>query len=903
MPSEIAETVHETVYSGLLSLGALVAVGIVLAVIVGLMAWRESRFVDRRVMALLAVLRIVAVLVVLWMLAEPVSLTKVRRTRAKQLMFLVDTSASMGIVDPVDDASAADRWTGRYISPGYEELFADIDGAVAAVRAADRHFARLREACQGAAESTTVEQSAELVLRSVETAVRHLETGLSRMPDRYAAVIRELEGIRARLGEFIAPRLSELAEELDSGELVLDTGWGVRLSEIQNALAGQAEQLLRAADGLASLYAQDADRDDPKRRRKHETTTRIEKVVAFLKDAEDSWLSDLEKKLRVTRYRFDSSAQPVPLENWSQALETTFGQAAATTDLAAALEQVARDAAGGSVAAAVILSDGAHNAARDPLKLASGMSVPVYTVPIGNTVPLRDVILHHVQGPRAVFKDDLIAIEATIDAYECAGQELVVELLANDKVLDSTPVAVTSNTFARRLTFAPKADELGIKTFLLRVGTVPDEHVSDNNVGQVSVEVIEGKIHVLLADHMPRWEYRYLRNLFKRDNNVEFSELLLEPRHTAARRPKEGQGFPQDLNGWTRYRVVILGDVSPGALTPFHQDLLEEYVAKRGRAVIMIAGRKAMPGAYAGQTLERMLPVDLMKPSMPQQAGYELSLTAEGSSASFLQLADDPLTSERVWREMSSRLPIYNLSEYSHPKPTSHVLIAAVPRAGDNRQSADDRAFLCWHQYGKGRILYLSSPVTYRFRYRYGDYYHHRFWGQLLRWATAREMAGGSKTVRLTTDKLRYEMGEDLQVGKIELVEDEQDPGVYRGILRELPSGTITIQAAGADVQSLFDSEGYAGQVGTDVNVDPASALELRNTRCNLPLLKQIAESSGGQLIPPTGLRDAVSLLDLSPDASEIVTRRPLWTRWWCLLIFLGCLTVEWIVRKFVGLV
>ena len=61
-------------------------------------------------------------------------------------------------------------------------------------------------------------------------------------------------------------------------------------------------------------------------------------------------------------------------------------------------------------------------------------------------------------------------------------------------------------------------------------------------------------------------------------------------------------------------------------------------------------------------------------------------------------------------------------------------------------------------------MVYLAAPITYQLRYRQGDTFHHRFWGQLLRWAVARDLAEGSQTVRLSTDKSRYEQGEPVQV-------------------------------------------------------------------------------------------------------------------------------------------
>ena len=65
---------------------------------------------------------------------------------------------------------------------------------------------------------------------------------------------------------------------------------------------------------------------------------------------------------------------------------------------------------------------------------------------------------------------------------------------------------------------------------------------------------------------MARWEYRYLNQLFRRDQHVEFDELLFFPRVHGTGKLAERPKFPQDVEGWARYDVVILGDISPQQL-------------------------------------------------------------------------------------------------------------------------------------------------------------------------------------------------------------------------------------------------------------------------------------------------------------------------------------------------
>jgi hypothetical protein len=390
--------------------------------------------------------------------------------------------------------------------------------------------------------------------------------------------------------------------------------------------------------------------------------------------------------------------------------------------------------------------------------------------------------------------------------------------------------------------------------------------------------------------------------------------------------------LPDDLDGWAAYRVVILGDVLPDSLSAEQQQLLEQFVSQRGGTLVLIAGDQAMPQSYMGQPLEVLLPVEPdILPAASREHGYHLIVTPEGRSAPMTQLGEDELASSRLWREQySGKFAVYDLSPFSRPKPATHVLIKAVP--ADQAMVADetDRTFLCWQRYGRGRVVYLAAPVTWRLRYRRGDRPHHLFWGQLLQWAVAEEIATGSKTVRLRTDKARYNSGDDVvatvrltdldgsevsgATGRViaeledqivasqEFEEMNELPGVYQAVLKSLPEGTLTITVTGTQSDRLLSEEGWVEPVETTVTIDPNASLEMRNTRCNLPLLKQIADRTGGAVISPAALAETAGQLDLAPEVTKQVRQVPVWPRWSCLWLFLGCLSTEWVIRKMTGM-
>src|SRR5262249_54632097 len=132
---------------------------------------------------------------------------------------------------------------------------------------------------------------------------------------------------------------------------------------------------------------------------------------------------------------------------------------------------------------------------------------------------------------------------------------------------------------------------------------------------------------------------------------------------------------------------------------------------------------------------------------------------------------------------------------------------------------------------------------------------------------------------------------------------DKQVPGRYFGMLNELPPGAFKIAARGKIVDRLLPKPDESNQAQATISVARVGSVEMLNTECNRPLLEQIAQITGGQVIPPTAIGEVLNLVSFTPEVNETIQRTPLWNRWTNLLLVLGCLFTEWIVRKGKGLV
>jgi hypothetical protein len=928
-------TIQKFTFEGPFSVRQLIVLGVVVAAMIGFFTYRECKTSgSRKRFALLFPVRLAALAFAFWMLAGATMTTLLREIKPSSVLFLVDSSASMGLVDPVDGSGNSFNWC---VAQKKDEGFHTIESlnhVIGTLRSAHSAVNRSARQSQTAELNSPSQALWEQFLQSTDSATAELAR-LNLDPARSDAETRDE---LTRAASFLKSGITALRSSgsFAGGNGKKQQGQEDRVEEADLFLSAGVRRLEQLAQQLSVRYEQAPTPQERTILAAQSKLARKDKVGAWLEAGEDSWLKDLEGNARVLRYAFASKVLSVPDRGWRQALEISNSPAAGITDLGAALDRAAQDTAQQSVAAVVLVTDGGHNASGNPREAAAALrGVPLYLVPIGDREMPRDVILHHTHCPKTVFKNDTLILDAMVTAYDCQGEQLHVELLNGSTVIENKTLDVSSKFFDARMEFRWKAADLGRQHLRLRVTPLAREHSLDNNETQTEVEVMEDTIRVLVADARPRWEFRYLVNLFKRDKHIDFEQLLFEPKDDS--QGPGGPSLPRDLEGWRRYRVVILGDLTPEQLSPAQQELLKKFVAEEAGNLIVISGDTAMPLAFADQTLAAMLPVLPGGEAVNRDQARSLSVTPEGSLSVATQLDDDPLASDRIWREMSSKVPIY-LSAGSRPKPTSHVLVSAAiapgnpgfnpPRTSETTTDSQAEAFLSWQYVGLGRVVYIAAPVTYQLRYRNGDAYHHRFWGQLLRWAIAREMSGGSKTVRMATDKAGYEKGDSAQItvqlshpdGRVvaggqasiearhdgqllkllDLHEDASSPGVYRGTFDDLPLGPIILRAAGGTVQSLLAEENHPEAIEQKLAVDPKGSTELSNPLCNLPLLTQLADASGGAVVSPASIPAALAQIRAVPDVQEtVLSRQPAWNRWSYLWLFIGCITFEWLARKY----
>lgn len=577
-----------------------------------------------------------------------------------------------------------------------------------------------------------------------------------------------------------------------------------------------------------------------------EGLTRAEMIRELLEaDRTSGFLAKAARKYHVDVFRFGSGlkrGEPLRCAKAPDAKEETFRS---VTDITKALELAIKEVPAEEVAGVIVFTDGRHNGEAGVESVARKFgvcSIPVSSVLIGGTLKPFDLSVSHAHAPESVFLGDRIRFTVRVRATRANGRKAKISFEGAKGPIDSKEFIVEGDDWSKEFKFTDVPKEQGVYSYKLEVENLEGELFAANNVRRLDVAVSADRTNVLLVDGRPRWEYRYLRNLFYgRDKSVHLQDWLVRPDTVAGIVPKrlenasaarpfgrsEAGGWPVSDDEWRRFDVIIVGDVGEDVLTADVIEKIRYNVEERGALLVLVSGPRYMPCAITDRKLRDLMPVEY-EPSVPGrrvpgEEAYEFRLTAGGRGHDVMNLSSSTSENDDIWGSLPFfdwRVPLRGVKTgadvlaYARPKTASglsdashaaHSVAATIeddPRAvmkqlARLRGEQNRNALVVAAQRGKGRVLMLMTDSMWRLRSKDGDRHHHRFWGQVMRWGAGERMRSGNQYVRLGTDRLCYGAGETVRVYARFL--DEKHAGI-----ENLNPG-ITVRDSASGTTSAFD--------------------------------------------------------------------------------------------------
>jgi hypothetical protein len=555
-----------------------------------------------------------------------------------------------------------------------------------------------------------------------------------------------------------------------------------------------------------------------------------------------------------------------------------------------------------------------------------------------------------------------VAADLKFDGYK--GKSAMVTLRRGEDVIEEREVSIPQDHHREEVRFALLPEQSGIGDYRVEIGSLEDERFADNNAWDFETSITDARTNVLIIEGLPRWEFRYLRNLFYgRDKSVHLQHVLLSPDriagqddpeiHASAARPfgeALATRLPENEEEWRKFDVIILGDVPPETLDEGTWDIVSRCVNERAALLVLIAGPRHMPHAISSETGRALVPAEVEwgRRTYFGEGGepFQPVLTSEGRDHPVTRQSSGETLNEQIWANFPPfhwRHPIRNLKEGAEVlitaddgknKPamdSATGLDDALSALAQRRAREADAALLVTRQTGRGKVALLLTDRTWRLREGAGDTHHHRFWGNLVRWGAGPTLRSGGQRVRLGTDQLTYTPDDrplvtarlrDSSLGpvaddslraevllkrnviaSVPLTAVEGSNGLYEARLAPFKdAGRYRVRVRGDRADSLTAEDGKSETSTGFRVVGSRGPVELAETTLNLPLLQTIADLSGGRVATPDKAGELAGLFLTERDEREELRETTLWDNGWVLALFATLLAAEWVMRRASGL-
>jgi uncharacterized membrane protein len=626
-------------------------------------------------------------------------------------------------------------------------------------------------------------------------------------------------------------------------------------------------------------------------------------------------LSGLQKRFQTRVYRLDGGIARVGSVDGMQATATA-------THINDGLKQFAAETADLPVGAVVLLSDGSDNTGGIDVETIGALRnrrLPVHTIGFGRERASRDVEIDEVSVASRAMADSRMKATVSFEQRGFAGGKTTLVVKDGDKALASKEVTLDADGVVQTETVFFNAGTAGVKRVQFSLQPMAGEENVANNATARLVSVSGDKRRILYVEGEPRWEYKFIRRAADDDHSVQIVSMLRTTENKIYRQgisdPSElADGFPVKADDLFKYDGIIIGSVEAGYFTPRQQELLREFVDKRGGGLLFLGGRFSLAdGGWGASSDSELIPTFLPNGKNTfHRDPATAQLTPAGTESAVTRLVDDSAKNVERWKKLPYMM---DYQEAGSPKPGATVL--AEMNAGRARLP-----LLVTQNYGRGRTALMATSGTWRWQMSQalGDPTHDMFWQQLLRWVAGDSPGpvqasmpvqrlmddGHARLTALVRDK-EYTVAPDAKVvahvngpegvsAMVDMAPVPNDPGSFQAEWTAGKPGSYLVEVTamrgpdelGRDVLTFERTDGVA---------------ENFHTGQNRELLEKLSSQTGGKYWKADELARLPKEISYSEAGISVRDTKELWDMPIVFLLLLGLMAGEWMLRRKWGVI
>ena len=628
------------------------------------------------------------------------------------------------------------------------------------------------------------------------------------------------------------------------------------------------------------------------------------------------------------------------------------------SDLGTALRQTTRT--GSPLGHAILMiSDGAHNVGTiesvlQSAREANALATPIYTVTLGTSVGMKNLLVTTKASRMIAFPKNPVGIRASVAHNGLAGQTTQVQLMKDEKVLQTKTMRLTAEPVQEvRFTLEEGVNE-PIERFRIVASEVPGEVTTADNQTTVLVQRLSAPIGVLVLEGKPYWDSKFLARNLARDPVVDLTTIVRlgsgrylqrkvtreqlsdsDAENSTVKKTTSGTIEPpadtatddwavqKELNSplesmemLAKYRLVILGRDSGSYLTDRGIENLRSWISMTGGCLLCSRGA---PTDQVASKLAEILPV---RWSPTSESRFRAKVTQQGIDSSVF----DPLLAEGG--DPLGSLPSLAMDQMPKQRPgLPQVLMqSAVDDSGINIP------IVTYQPFGAGQTIVVEGAGMWRWaflapQHASKDKVYPTLWQSMVQWIISQNDMMPGQELAIRPDRATFLTG-DRASASVTL----REPAKWStgGSLNSL---NVIMQSAGSKEQTRLSmvTSGVDGNLfrvdmgtvgvgfytlkvvtGENDQVLAATAFEVRDPWFEMlevdarpDVMGQVARLSGGEVLAMEQVSDLVRKFEerIKQQQKHKETRTTMWDRPFVLVMILVGWLSTWIVRRQNGLV
>ncbi|MFH1619205.1 MAG: hypothetical protein ABIG11_04805, partial [bacterium] len=454
-------------------------------------------------------------------------------------------------------------------------------------------------------------------------------------------------------------------------------------------------------------------------------------------------------------------------------------------------------------------------------------------------------------------------------------------------------------------------------------------------------QVIREKCRVMYLCGRPSAEYAALREFLKADPNLELVSFIIlrNPENISPVPDSElslipfpaDDIFSRDLRHFDIFMLQDF-DFSRFRLPLAYMVSLKKFVRDGGSLFVSMGENSAASGWYRGTELEEILPVTVSTSTKYSREKITVSPLEHPVS----RLAENMESSRKLWNEAAS---LDGFTRFASVRPGSRLILEGSPAAEEpaaagtpSSEGANSRLMkgagkmplLAVREYGKGKVMVLASPTTWRWKLEAGRArqmagFYQAFWTKVMQYlngslelrrvqltAPVRDTGPGPAPVlslRVLDETFNplNDPSADIKAWlavpsgkKLPLEFRMTEPGIFK---TELDPPDYGMNRAVAAVKS------GGAVIGTDEISFRLERPSEQNRSADRAFLQRLARRCAGRYasLQSVPVKEWLEALPERPAAEDVKSKKELWDSGAWLAAAILLLTAEWFLRRLWG--